>query len=464
MTTTNDDLPPGWEATPDPRTGKLFYFNRQSGERQWDKPNKVATILASFKDEVEVFKGREDEATGEESSSITITMPSSTGTTKPQVGNPDTFLKSMNEEREPRRHIRYDPTDSWFSPPILSWIPETNRGVLCFVLLYNIAVVLIARFTAFCGTPKDYAHAESYRFCDEKWILLEDKALTGFSVGMFLLLAFRANQSYDRWWEGRRVWGRTREACRDFARLVCHHVNLDPATLAEGKADRKRAIDYVTAYCVALKLHLRSERHIVRDLKGDPTSVIASQLTLSYQDVANIQNARHMPLFCIDVLSDYLVKQVRAGRLSDYQSGIMNGRVLTILNDTLGDCERILNTPTPLSYVLQLRFFLILWLAFYPAAIVAFYGWFAIPLSILVSTAVLGIESMSIEIENPFGYDPNDLNLDSFCEGTCDDTQDILRRNECPERDQIFDRKTVVALSNSQPYADVMKDPDSKKR
>lgn len=66
--------------------------------------------------------------------------------------------------------------------------------------------------------------------------------MVGFAVGMFLLLAFRANQAYDRFWEGRKMWGRAREVCRDFARLVCNHVEC---TSADDIADRRRAVDYL---------------------------------------------------------------------------------------------------------------------------------------------------------------------------------------------------------------------------
>lgn len=206
-----------------------------------------------------------------------------------------------------------------------------------------------------------------------------------------------------------------------------------------------------------MKLHLRGEKHIVYDLTSEP---ISAMISLSLQEVANVQQAKHMPTFCLDILSDYLSKQNKAGKLSDYQMGVINTTVLAVLSDALGSCERIRNTPIPLSYVLQLRFFLILWLVLYPLHVVAFYGWFTILLASLVSFAVLGIESMACEIENPFGYDRNDLDLDAFCKGFCNDTQEILSRHECPDRDQIFDRKSVADLSKKQKFT-VRHDLDS---
>ncbi|CAB9515162.1 UPF0187 protein YneE [Seminavis robusta] len=363
------------------------------------------------------------------------------------VGNPSTFKRTAGERREKRKQMTYEPTHRWWEPPIWAWLPQCNREILVILFVYNVFVTTMARYSKMCGDPEH--HDPGHIFCSDEWILMEDKALVGFAVGMFLLLAFRANQAYDRWWEGRKVWGRTREVCRDFSRLVCNHVDCHTAS---DKADRRRAINFLTAFACALKLHLRDERHIVLDLTLQGTTVGDRLKGLSLQDIANIQQADHMPNFCMDIISDYLAKQTKAGKLSDYQLGTLNETVMAVLSDKLGSCERIRNTPIPLSYVLQLRFFLILWLALYPLHVVAFYGWYTILLASLVSYAVLGIESMASEIENPFGYDRNDLDLDKFCQGICKDTQDILDRHESQDRHLLFDRKHIDLLNKSQQF------------
>ena len=228
-----------------------------------------------------------------------------------------------------------------------------------------------------------------------------------------------------------------REVSRDFARLVCTHVEIESE---EDKNERRRAINFVTAFGAAVKLHLRKERDIRRDID-------ALGCELSLQDVANIQQASHMPLFCQDILSDYLAKQVKAGKLSDYQLAVINKTTLAVMSDKLGSNERLANTPIPLSYVLQLRFFMVLWLILYPLHVVPYYGWWSILLTCLVAYAVLGIESMACEIENPFGYDRNDLDLDMYVQGFYKDTQEILRRREHTDSHRIFDHDEVLKLS-----------------
>ena len=229
-----------------------------------------------------------------------------------------------------------------------------------------------------------------------------------------------------------------REVSRDFTRLVCAHVKV---LCEDDVLDRARAIHFVTAFAVACKLHLLKEHDIRRDCQS-------LGLPLCHQDIANIQHSDHMPLFCQDVLSHYLEQQAEAGKLSEYQLGVINTSCLAVMSDALGSCERIANTPLPLSYVLQLRFFMILWLLLFPLHGANYYGWWAIVLANLVAFAVWGMESMVCEIENPFGHERNDLDLDSMVAGFYKDTQAILRRSESRHKDLIYNRRRIQEISD----------------
>lgn len=362
--------------------------------------------------------------------------PSLSGLESDIVGSTKTLDKGRREQRPEGRNAMHEPNKGWWHGPLSDWVPETNREILLIVFLYNVVVVFLARYTDLCGDASD-ADEENHVFCSDSFVLLEDKVLTGFTVGMFLLLAFRANQAYDRFWEGRKMWGRMREVSRDFTRFVCTHIRVE--TQADFD-DRRRAVNFVTCFAAATKLHLRKERDINRDIQK-------LRIQLCPQDIANIQHADHMPIFCQDVLSFYLNDQVKHGRLSEHQLSDINQICVAVMSDVMGSCERIANTPIPLSYVLQLRFFLILWLILYPLHIVAYYGWWTILLTCLMSFAVLGIESMSSEIENPFGYDRNDLDLDKMVSGFYVDTQAILKRVESKQSEYLFNRKQVLRMS-----------------
>ena len=115
------------------------------------------------------------------------------------IGTMQTFHLGKDEVREKRRQVIYEPTDHWWEPPLSSWLPEYNREILLILFIYNALVPILAKYTNLCGKPDD-DDAGNHTFCSDDFILLEDKALTGFAVGMFLLLAFRSRQAYDRWW------------------------------------------------------------------------------------------------------------------------------------------------------------------------------------------------------------------------------------------------------------------------
>jgi putative membrane protein len=255
-------------------------------------------------------------------------------------------------------------------------------------------------------------------------------------VGMFLLLAFRAHEAYDRFWDGRKAWGRVKECCRDLTRQICFHIQVDDD---ESLQERRRAIGFVGAFASRLKIRLRRERNPVPEL-GD---------ILCFQDILNIERANVMPQLCLDVITYYLAQQNKQGTLEVFTMGVMNTTCIGPLADAKGTCERIRNTPIPLSHTLHLRFFMVLWLVLHPLHLVSAYGWYAIPLTCLVDYAVVGIEAMACEIENPFGYHKNCINLCGFCKGIVADTQEILERVEHTNAVQVFDGKKVRSMNKA---------------
>jgi putative membrane protein len=325
----------------------------------------------------------------------------------------------------------------------------------------------LARFTAFCGRSE--SDDVYFMICSDDYMLNEDHVISGLGVGLFLLLAFRANNSYERFWEGRRAWGRIKEVCRDLTRQICFEVHIgsiqnrvsntntnvnvdvDDTSSDEYVQDcyeRRRAIAFVAAFAATLKLNMRGELNTVPELGG----------LLCFQDILNIEKSRVMPQFCVDVLTYYLQKQVRAGKLTVQEYCTMNETCLGVLADSMGTCERIRKTPIPLSYVLQLRVFLILWLCLYPLHLIGHYGWFTPLLATLVDFAVLGIESMACEIENPFGYHKNCIDLCSFCKGIVANVLEILSRVEHPDRDKVFNYQKVQER-NTQLFSDGLTGP-----
>jgi putative membrane protein len=382
------------------------------------------------------LKGSSTGSSSEEESDIeSIEIPTKNGNSNGNVnedrkssiivGTPAFHAERQYDRRDIDGTLIYDPTHKWWDPPARAWILSLNQEIVGALIVWNIVVVLLARYTNLCGSYESNRH-QGGLFCDEDWVMSDDTVYNTLGVGMFLLLSFRAQEGYSRFWEGRKAWGRVKECCRDLTRQICFHVKVSSEA---DKKERTRAIGFVGAFAASLKLTLRRERNPMPEL-GD---------ILIFQDILNIERQQVMPQFCLDVLTYYLVEQQKAGKVGEYTLGVMTTTCLAVLADAHGTCERIRNQPIPLSYTLHLRFVLVLWLVLYPFHLVSAYGWYSILLASLVDYAVLGIEAMACEIENPFGYHKNCIDLCTYCKGIIADTQEILARVEHVDAVRVFD-------------------------
>lgn len=221
------------------------------------------------------------------------------------------------------------------------------------------------------------------------------------SIVLALLLVFRTNTAYDRFWEGRKLWGTLINTVRNLARTIWVSI---PETTWEDREEKVETLRLLVAFAVATKLKLRSE-------------AVNSQLAnlMSQEKYDKLQNMNHPPLEIAFWIADYLGKQHTAGKIDGPQlTGMF--RLVDVMVDILGGCERILKTPIPLAYSIHLRQLLLLYCLALPFQIVDDSSWLTAPLVFLISFTVFGIEEIGVEIENPFGYDPNDLPLDLICE------------------------------------------------
>ena len=163
------------------------------------------------------------------------------------------------------------------------------------------------------------------------------------------------------------------------------------------------------AFGVATKLHLRGE-----PVNSDLEALIpANKFT-------KLKMMNNPPLDISIWIGDYLQEQYQRHCINNYQCANMQ-ELLNILVDNLGTCERILKTPMPLAYAIHLKQLLLLYCFLLPFQIVDDLHWWTGLISALVSFTLLGIEAIGLEIENPFGYDANDLPLDTICK--------VMKRN-----------------------------------
>ncbi len=220
--------------------------------------------------------------------------------------------------------------------------------------------------------------------------------LVGAALG--LLLVFRTNASYDRYWEGRRLWGAITNESRNLSRLSRAYLAPIAPDLAES------ILLWTSAFAYAAMNGLRNTTGL-----GPPGD------RLPASEVAEVLNAPHASLAVAKKMTEQLAKARDRGVLSDYLVVAFDNMVSRLMDD-IGGCERIYRTPLPFVYVVHLRRALILYCYTLPLCLVQFYGWWTIVATLLTSYTFFGIEEIGVEIENPFGGDPNDLPLELFCE------------------------------------------------
>lgn len=221
------------------------------------------------------------------------------------------------------------------------------------------------------------------------------------SLVLGLLLVFRTNTAYERFWEGRKQWGTLVNTVRNLARQIW-------VTVAEtGPADRQQKIvtlRLLVAFAIATKQHLRYE---------SPTCTEMNAL-IPPDEFQILTGMNNPPLEVAFWIGDYLQKQYERQRINAYQLASMF-KLLDTMVDVLGACERILKTPIPLAYSIHLKQLLLIYCLGLPFQMVDEFGWWTAIVVGLVAFTVFGIEEIGIEIENPFGYDRNDLPLDQIC-------------------------------------------------
>ncbi len=236
------------------------------------------------------------------------------------------------------------------------------------------------------------------------------------SLVLGLLLVFRTNTAYEKFWEGRKLWGTLINTVRNAARTIWVAVEEKKP---EDREEKIINIRLLVAFAVATKLHLREEK-----VSYELVDLIPDQW---YQKLKNMNNP---PLEIVFWIGDYIQHQYEKKCINAYQLSAIF-KLLDTLTDVLGGCERIKKTPIPLAYSIHLKQLLLLYCLGLPFHMVDDLQFWTAPVICIISFAVFGIEEIGIEIENPFGYDPNDLPLDDICQTMLKNIEDLISLAPC---------------------------------
>lgn len=231
-------------------------------------------------------------------------------------------------------------------------------------------------------------------------------SLLGFVLS--LLLVFRTNTAYDRWWEGRRLWGDLVNNSRN----LMFKIN---AFLPDSEKETKQHFRILIGnFAMALKEHLR---------QGINPDLIDEHPNLNKQTLAESQHAPNK-----------IIKQLFIETNKLYEEGTINAEKLLVLNNELssfanvvGACERIKATPIPNSYSTFIKRIILFYTITLPLGLVDDFKWATIPMVLFVFYAFAGLELIAEEIEDPFGKEDNDLPTDAIAERIKKNLADILQ-------------------------------------
>ncbi|MEN9442843.1 MAG: hypothetical protein RLZ33_2920 [Bacteroidota bacterium] len=232
--------------------------------------------------------------------------------------------------------------------------------------------------------------------------LINVYSLVGFVIS--LLLVFRTNTAYDRWWEGRRKWGELVNDSRNLA--------IKLSAVLSDEEDRAYFKRMIPNFVFAAKEHLR---------KG----VLFEQLELTTEEMELLSKKNHVPLAISELMYKKLIELKKAGKISEEEFLSFDKNVNAFM-DSVGACERIKNTPIPFSYSLFIKKFIFIYVTTLPLAFVIQFGYFSALIATFVFYVLVSMEVLAEEIEDPFGSDDNDLPTDTICERIRANVEEVL--------------------------------------
>ena len=229
--------------------------------------------------------------------------------------------------------------------------------------------------------------------------------ISGFIIS--LVLVFRINSAYDRWWEGRKLWGSLLNNSRNLS------IKLHALFAPNDTETRKEIQTLISNYAISLKEHLRGN-----------TNENELEFTTEFNK-ENFINATHKPNYIARQLTTYIYKHFKTNPQSANNLIIINEN-LSALTDICGACERIRNTPIPYSDSIFIKKIVFIYIITMPISFGLTTGYWSMPIVMVMFYAFASLELISEEIEDPFGTDANDLPTDDIAQKIKDNTKEIL--------------------------------------
>jgi putative membrane protein len=245
------------------------------------------------------------------------------------------------------------------------------------------------------------------------------------SIVLGLLLVFRTNSAYERWWEGRKLWGQLVNESRNLC-LKVRALNLD-------QDEKTRFGELIISFAYALKHHLRGTV---------PTEPLPGIGIVAPDEV------HHLPMHIAQYIYDTITRWEREGQIKDFKLLIIDQHARAF-SDICGSCERIKSSPIAISYRMFMRQGIALNLLAWPWFLTNQFNLLsALPPILLGAYFLIGIELIAEDIEEPFGHDDDDLPLDDICNTIKFSVTNMLE----------IDQNTTYTSTFKKPRLDMLRD------
>jgi putative membrane protein len=265
--------------------------------------------------------------------------------------------------------------------------------LILFMTLYSWLIVYL---------ELDYFHLQSNMHLKN---ITQFHNLLGFALS--LLLVFRTNTAYDRWWEGRRLWGILMNNSRNLA------VKLNSFLPIEDSANRAVFSHLIPRFAFELKHRLQLEQSPWMTA-GKPHPALPdfdwNKSILNQVAYQIISHVNHL---------------YRQQHITGDQLIVLNGEMSSLI-EIAGACERIKKTPIPYGYSAYIKRFVFIYVVTFPIGYALNMGYLTIPVAVVVFYVLASLELIAEGIEDPFGKEINDLPLQGLCETVQKEVSEIL--------------------------------------
>jgi putative membrane protein len=298
--------------------------------------------------------------------------------------------------------ITYNPKD-WFT--FIFRLHKTETMIKLWPLLLGVGLY-----------SAGWAYIETVLFKDYKSVAMASNigiiySILGFTLSLFLV--FRTNTAYDRWWDGRKLWGELTNAIRNLS------IHLNAILPADDITRRRYYQTLLGMFPVSLRFHLQDRKIPAHFFTEIPSNRPAAP------DLKEIKSARHQPQTIAKLFVAALKTDIKHGLLTDLEMEHFKAEINKLM-DVCGGCERIKNTPIPFTYSVFIKKFIFLYVMIFPIVYSTQLYFLIAPVTMFVLYVLASIELIAEEIENPFNGDDSDLPTEAMAKNINISTEELL--------------------------------------